>query len=365
MTPSTKLNPTELPEYHRLLFDQAGMAMVAADLKGYITSWNHAARRMFGGAGSMIGADWTRLIPHEARPEAERLLGAALRDGAVGEFEFSLRDEQGAQRRLATIVTPVSDAKGHRIGGLACVRDITNRMRLQERLAQQTKMAALGELAGGLSHHFNNILGGIVMSVDFALASGNEDMLRKVLERTAGALNRATGLMDSLLAFAQGDFRDASLAELGEVVIDVVKQTEPRMSALGIMLDVRLNLIPVIAVPRSPITTVLTNLVDNAIEAMPDGGTLTIALDADEHFATIQIADTGCGLTDEALNRIFQPFFSTKKACADRESGRGLGLAVAHGIVKVLHGSVEVTSTVGEGTLFEVRLPLPGVATGL
>ena len=332
--------------------------MVAADLDGNITAWNHAAHRMFGAsADEMLGTEWSQLIPAEEREEARRLMSESLHADRQAEFEFSVRDDQGAERQLAAIVTPVTDSSGKRIGGLACVRDITKRVALQERLAQQSKMAALGEMAGALSHHFNNILGGVVTSVDFALASADPDVLSRVLEKTATALSRATSLVENLLAFAEGDFRDATLSELGEVLIDLVGQTEPKLRGTHIELEVDLEMLPVMEVPRLAMLTALTNLVDNAIEAMPQGGTLSIRVDNDAEKAIIQIGDTGCGLDEQSLTRIFEPFYSTKARDDEGNLGRGLGLAVAHGILKVLHGSIHVASTLGQGTVFEVRLP--------
>jgi PAS domain S-box-containing protein len=343
----------------RLLFDQAGTAMVAADLTGRINAWNHAAALMFGaGANEMIGANWTSIVPLEERAEAEVMMARSLREGESSELEFAFRDERGESRRLAAIITPIADAQGERIGGLACVRDITNRMILIERLAQQSKMAALGEMAGALAHHFNNILGGVVTSVDFALASGNPDILGRVLEKTAAALSRATELVENLLAFAEGDFRDASLSDLSEVMVEIVEGLDQRLrgTEIGVQLDVRS--IPVVEVPRSQVLTVVSNLIDNAIEAMPEGGTLTVSLGADDANAIITIGDTGHGLDTEAMGRIFEPFFSTKGRSATGRSSRGLGLAVAHGVLKVLRGDIRVKSTLGEGTTFEVRLPL-------
>lgn len=345
--------------YFRLLFEQAGMAMVAADLDGKIVACNDSACRMFD-VPEMVGTDWTELVPVDERERAEGLLAECIEAGKADEFEFSVRDERGRSRRLAVVVTPIIAADGRRGGGLACVRDITNRMVLQQRLAQQSKMAALGEMAGALSHHFNNILGGVVMSVDFAMASGDPNVMARVMEKTATALSRATGLVENLLAFAQGDFRDATVAELGEVLLDLIAQTEPKLRDTSINLEVDLKEIPVVEVPRSATLTVLNNLVDNGIEAMPRGGTLSLSVERREEDVIISIGDTGCGLDEESLTRIFEPFFSTKGREGEGTMNHGLGLAVAHGILKVLRGSVHVTSTVGEGTIFEVRLPLKG-----
>lgn len=348
------------PLLHRLLFDQAGVAMIAADLEGRITAWNHAATRLFGaGSSEMLNTDWSSVVPGDERAHARSGMLRALQDGAVTDFEFDLRDEHGRSRRLAAIVTPIADSEGNRIGGLACVRDITNRAALQERLAQQHKMAALGELAGALSHHLNNILGGIVTSVDFALDSHDPNVMARVMETSAAALTRATTLMDSLLAFAEGDFRDAGLSDLGEVLVQQIQRYESRIAAASIHLRVELRPIPVVEVPNNQMSTVIGNLLDNAIEAMPSGGTISVTLSNDEHDCMIQIVDTGVGLDEANAGRIFEPFFSTKRQDSEERLSRGLGLAVAHGMIKSMHGTIQVRSTPGHGAAFEVRVPLP------
>ncbi|NOX59226.1 MAG: PAS domain S-box protein [Planctomycetes bacterium] len=344
--------------FHRLLFNQAGMAMVAADRDGHITAWNRAAQRMFGAASEvMVGSHWTSLIPLEEREGASKMLSDCLNHDEVAEFEFSMRDEHGTRQQLAAIVTPIAEVEGKTLGGLACVRDITNRLILRERLAHQTKMAALGEMAGALAHHFNNILGGIVTSVDFALASDNPDVLARVLEQTATALGRPTDLVNNLLAFAEGDFRDASRCEFGEAVIDVVVETEKRLLGSRIQLNIEIDAIPVMSVPRTAAMTMLRNLVENAIESMPEGGELTITLKDKNDHAELRVGDTGSGLDDETISRIFEPFFTTKRTGNDPAFSRGLGLAVAHGILKVLHGAISVSSSEGHGSDFLVTLP--------
>lgn len=351
-------NPIPDEDLHRLLFNQAGMAMVAVDHDRNITAWNRAAQRIFGApATEMLGSDWDSLIPLEERENASRLMTKCLNEGLVAEFEFAMRDERGERRRLAAVVTPIAKSDGEPLGGLACVRDITNRMVLQEQLAYQSKMAALGEMAGAMSHHFNNMLGSVVTSVDFALQSRDPEVLSRVLGKTADTLNRSTDLVSNLLAFAEGDFRDASFCELGESVIDVVKETESRLQGSEIKLESRIDLIPILPVPRSAMMTMLRNFVDNAIEAMPGGGKLSLTLNDGGDCAKIIVADTGLGLDEETISRIFEPFYTTKRTDRDPAFNRGLGLAVAHGILKVLHGSISVTSRPGHGSEFLVTLP--------
>lgn len=347
--------------FYRRVFDQAGMAMVAANSDGRIVGWNHAAVRVFGArVEEMLGVDWCTVIPQEFRDQARRAAAESMQQGETAEFTFVMHDDHRANRHLAAIVTPIASESGARIGLLAVIRDISNRAALEKRLAQQSKMAALGEMAGALSHHFNNILGGVVTSVDFALASQDPALVMRVMEKTAHALTRATALVDNLLAFAEGGYRDANLGELGEVVIELVRKLEARLVGSSIRLEADVRPIPIVEVPRGAMLTVLSNLTDNAIEAMPNGGVLRIATEHISPWAVVRVGDSGCGLDDETVTRIFEPFYSTKeRSGAGRTLNRGLGLAVAHGILKVLNGAIHVTSTVGVGTEFEVRLPAP------
>jgi signal transduction histidine kinase len=313
----------------------------------------------------MVGANWWSILPLEDRDRLRADVTANLSRGETTEFNFASRDEHGENRRLAAIVTPILTSGGERVGQLAVIRDISNRVRLQRQLEQKSKMASLGEMAGALSHHFNNILGGVVTSVDFALASRDPDIVMRVMEKTAHALTRATELVDSLLAFAEGDFRDANLGDLGEVVIELVRRLEARLADSSVRIEVDLQSLPIVEVPRTAMLTVLRNLAENAIEAMPEGGVLRVATRLEDHWIAVSVGDTGCGLDEDAIARIFEPFFTTKLAGTQAAGmNRGLGLAVAHGILKVLHGHIQVNSTVGAGTEFVIRLPREAVLTG-
>jgi len=346
-------------ELYRLLFEQVGTALVAADMQGVITAWNRAAVRFFGAAASeMLNSDWTHLFPVESRDRVSKTLRRCLDSGSPGEFEFSLRNEHGEPQRLAVIVTPLASHSGQRIGAVMAVRDITNRMVLQDKLSQKRKMAALGELAGAFSHQFNNILGGIVTSVDFALGSHDFATMQRVMHKTQGGLNRASHLVEELLLFAEGSHRDAGLCDLGEVIAHRLDVLERRLRDLPITLDVRMDPIPAVEVPTKQITTVFENLIQNAIDAMPAGGKLSVALHAENDWAIVSIADTGVGLDPKVVPRIFEPFFSTKRGHETDKSSRGLGLAVAHGAIGVLGGHIDVHSILGEGSVFEMRIPL-------
>jgi signal transduction histidine kinase len=162
------------------------------------------------------------------------------------------------------------------------------------------------------------------------------------------------------LAFAEGDRRADDLSDFTEVVNDVADEFERKIHGRGIELTLHLPELPILSVVRSQVHTILHNIVQNAVEAMPDGGKLQIEVSLAEKALLIRISDTGCGLDAATRSRIFEPFWSTKGSFATQTGeGTGLGLAIAHGLVKMLGGSILVASELSQGSCFTVILPRP------
>jgi len=351
--------------YHHLICEQAGVALIGTDDDLNIRMWNAAAGSLFGAAAAqMLGASILTVVPAPLRAEVERSLRLALIERERSEFEFAERDVAGTPRRLAAVITPLIDDNGSVLGTLMSLADITTQARLLEESARNRKMAALGQMAGAMAHHFNNVLGGLVISVDFALGTENPAAEHRALEQTARSLARARRLVDHLLAFAEGDHRHGDLGDLTEVLLEVIESSEPELETAKVKLVLNVESGPVMAVPRPQIRTVVENLVRNAVEAMPIGGTLQVGLAFADGWYEIRFADTGCGIGEQAIDHIFEPFYSTKAAAGCEERAAGLGLAMVHGIVRELGGTVAVTSHVGKGAEFLVRIPFqPPLAT--
>lgn len=346
--------------FYRQLFEHAGVPLIATDRELTIRLWNPATARMFGaGADQMIGTSLVSVIPRKQRDEAERSLRRVIEKGQIEELGFQYRDVHGEQRELMVTISPIVSEGGERIGALAGIRDITRRIKLESEIHQKRKMASLGEMAGAFSHYFNNILGGIITSVDYANVSTDFLLKSRVLEQTGRALSRATELMQSLLSFAEGDLQAEDLSDFCEIVNSIADEVEPRTKQLGVDLHLSLSEVPVLAVPRAQVTTVFRNVVENAIDAMPEGGTLSIDASLNGDWLNTCISDTGRGLDEQALSRVFEPFWSTK-APTSTPGGRapGLGLAIAHKLLEVLGGTISVSSTAGEGCRFTISLPL-------
>ncbi len=348
-------------DYFRQLCQHLGTALIATDADLNIVTWNLAAARTFGAAADqMMGTPISRVIPRDRRRMGDRLFRQAIRTGETIQFEFQHRDETGLQRELAGTIAPVVGEKGDRIGASICIRDITRRIGLQDEIHESRKMVALGEMAGAISHHFNNILGGMITSIDFARSCDDPALHRRILDPVASGLQRATALVTGLLAFAEGDRRSEDLSDLTELVNELADELEPVLVDAHIELTLSMAKLPVIPVQRFAVLTVMRNIAQNAVEAMTDGGSLHLDVSVDTGSIVILIEDTGCGLDESTKSRIFEPFWGTKGTLSsDSGKGIGLGLAIAHGLVHMIGGTISVTSQPGEGTSFRVTIPRP------
>ena len=231
----------------------------------------------------------------------------------------------------------------------------------ERRLAHARKMEAVGVLAGGLAHDFNNILSAIIGYSEMALDKLPEaDPVRRMVDRVHTAGMRARNLVELLLAFGRpGRGEPRGRADLGEVVAEALQLVLPSLAA-GVVL--RADPEPgshLVAADPTRLHQVVMNLLTNAVEAVRGGGQVEVALGREPDpgggpdWISLTVADTGPGIEPEVLERIFDPFFTTKRP----GQGTGMGLAVVHGVVRGLGGAVDVDSAPGRGSRFTVRLP--------
>lgn len=252
-------------------------------------------------------------------------------------------------------------AYGGREAVLALVRDVSERKSMHAQLIQGQKMESLGLMAGNLAHDFNNFLTTILGFAGLLKRSPNMDIdERENLALIEDAARRAADLTGRLLAFARGGLVRFGPVDLRAVVDDTLHLAGP---SLHNNLEVSLVLPagPVIVEgDAGQIQQALLNIILNAKDAMPEGGRISVSLQADDATATVTIADNGPGMSAETRTRIFEPFYTTKPI----GSGTGLGMAITYGIVQGHHGDVTVESSLGAGTTFRITLPLFTNANG-
>lgn len=346
---------------YRQLCEHVGVALILADAAFRIQIWNRAAEALFGtSAAEMLGKPLLTVVPADHQSLALRLLHRTLLHAEVTRFEIPYRNSQGNLLFLAVTLSPVFDDAASRAGICAGVRDITRRVSLQKEVTANQTMTALGRLCAGVAHHFNNLLQGIATSVDLAMHTSDRATIRRALRLTSEAVARAAKITQSLLTFACCESQDTEVADLDRVVAKVVDDVRASLEGRSVRVEAELRPVPPLPVPASRVRTMLQNLFDNAVEAMPTGGVLRVMLSAAEAEIGLVVEDTGVGIPEGQLTRIFDPFFTSKGALGGGFGDHvGLGLAVVHSVVRELGGRIDVQSRVGEGTRFELRFPVP------
>ena len=360
------------------IIDQIHDAVIGIDLDGRITRWNRGASRLFGyEADEIVGQSCSLLTsrPGVRLPSSASMLARKNCDADGSEREAEVRKKSGATFSVHGSFSPLCDTRGQPVGVISYLIDITERKRLEEHVRQAQKMEAIGSLAGGIAHDFNNLLTVVLGYCDVLLESlPSGDASREPVQRISQAGEQAAALTKQLLAFSRRQVMQMRVLNLNTLVRDYEK-VFGRLLGEDILLrsdlDPRLRLVQVDPVQMQQ---VLMNLAMNARDAMPQGGRLTIAtrnvtiaagpdhpeLTPGDHVL-LTVTDTGPGIAKTTVARIFEPFFTTKEI----GRGTGLGLATVFGIVKQSGGAVEVRSSPGHGTTFEVYLPASAAAVAL
>ena len=285
------------------------------------------------------------------------------------DFEHRIIRPNGEVRHIHQIAELVHDAEGQPVRESGTIQDITEKKKLEAQLLRAQRMESIGTLAGGIAHDLNNVLAPIMMSIELLkLDPANDPQRSRILDIIQVSSRRGADLVRQVLSFSLG-FGDKRVAiRLRQLIDDlegIISGTFP--SNIRIISTVPIDLWPIIGDP-SQLHQVLLNLAINARDAMPHGGTLTLAaanLVIDAQFAgtspkakagsyvLLQVTDTGLGIPPEVRERIFEPFFTTKET----GKGTGLGLATVHTVVKSHGGFLNVESDVGRGTTFKIYLP--------
>jgi len=302
----------------------------------------------------------------EVYREHPELLASARR--ALAGEAFSAPAEIGGQR-FDVWYSPVRDARGTLTGVIGVATDVTEKQVLEAQLRQAQKMEAVGRLAGGIAHDFNNLLTAILSYADFLLGGlGADHPAREDAEEVRRAALKAADLTRQLLAFSRRQVLQPKLIDLNAVVIEMEKLLR-RLIGEDVTLHTALGgNLGVVRADPSQVEQVIVNLAVNARDAMPRGGTLTIATanaDADEvrghgrvvvapgRYVMLRMSDSGEGMDAATRARLFEPFFTTK----EQGRGTGLGLATVYGIVKQSGGYIWVESEAGRGSAFTIYLP--------
>ncbi len=249
--------------------------------------------------------------------------------------------------------SPLFNEEGEVMGTIHIAKEITNEKRLQDKLIQSEKMAAMGQMASGIAHEINNPLNSILGYATYLLETLNETSGKEELNRIARAAERCKETVKRFLDFARETPKRIESVDIKEVLENVLSMCHHTISSQKIKVIKEIGSGLWIGADKGQIEEVFVNIILNACDAMPKEGELSIEAYREGLWIKVKVADTGCGIPEENLNRIFDPFFSTKEI----GKGTGLGLAVSHAIIKNHGGTIDCQSTVEKGTTFIITLP--------
>jgi PAS domain S-box-containing protein len=346
------------------LVQGAGDAIFTVDIADRITSWNTSAEQLFQApaAATLHQPIWT-FLPREAytqwRTEVERR-GQSL------QVYTRLSPREGMPRDVLLTLSPLRGPHNTLAGLSAICKDVTEERQLREQVLQAEKLRVVGEMAAGIAHNFNNVLTTILTRAQIlALQLTDTTALQRGLNLIAQAASDGATIVRRLQQLARGSGTSKVTAvDLNVLVQEVVETTQPvwhdHATREGRPIEVRLDLTPLpqVAGRAAELREVLTNLLLNAVDAMPQGGQLTLRSWTEAGEVGVAVSDTGVGMTAEVQRRLFDPFFTTKGS-----RGTGLGLSVSQALIKGHQGTLTVQSELGRGTTFVIRLPVSAVST--
>jgi PAS domain S-box-containing protein len=332
-------------------------AIISKDLNGIITSWNSGATRIFGyTADEIVGRSIYTIIPPELHSEEPNIL-QRLRSGLrIDHYETERLRKDGARVQVSLTISPVRDQEGRVIGASKIARDISEHVRIQDAIVESEKLAATGRMAAAIAHEINNPLEAVtnlayLLGTDPTLSDSGKKYAALLLDE----INRVSNVAKQSLAFFRDTTRPGQF-DVCDLLDSVLGLNEPTLDRKHITVIRDLARPCIVFGSISEIRQVFSNLIRNAIEALDLGGILHLRTRRSEVGTTrILVADNGPGIPPAVMQRLFQPFVTSKGA-----AGNGLGLWVSRGIIKRHHGRMLVrtcTRPGRSGTLFAVVLP--------
>jgi PAS domain S-box-containing protein len=344
--------------YLRTLLDGSADAIIGLDERDVVRFWNRGAERMFSyGADEMIGRSIDGIIPEERlrNDEPAREKEVLLKEGSLCGYETERVAKDGRRINVSLTRSLLRDPEGRPIGSSLIIRDVTEKRRLDRHKARAESQAAMSEILAGLAHEVRNPLAGVrgaVQIIEDGLSS--DDPRREVVREIKGQIERMDRTLSDILLFSRPKPPELSPRQVNLLLSEAVSllRRDPRLGAVLVEEALALD-VPPVMLDAQQMQRVFFNVLLNAVQAMPTGGRLRVTSRRNGASVEIAFEDEGVGMSPEVTERVFRPFFTTKR------SGTGVGLSVSQGIVEAHGGRIAVESVPGRGSIFTIVLPVP------
>ena len=348
----------QLKEFNENIVESINIGILAVDLEDRIDSWNAQMEAMYAVPRSeALGAPLARLFPPDFMVEYDRVKSEP---GVHNLYKFQLAARSGEMRTANITVAPLLDKDFVAVGRIILVDDITERVQLESQLVQADKLSSIGLLAAGVAHEVNTPLA-VISSYTQMLAKQvrGDDRVGPLLDKITQQTFRASEIVNSLLNFSRTSSIEFKPINVNRVLEETLALLDHQFRTAKIEVDLNLQSdLPEILGNTGKLQQVFLNLFLNAKDAMTGGGVLRVSTHANGHVGVV-VSDTGSGIAAEHLRRIYDPFFTTKNSPAEgRRRGTGLGLSISYGIIQEHAGKIQVDSSIGHGTTFQLEFPM-------
>ncbi|MFQ5901150.1 MAG: PAS domain-containing protein [Thermodesulfobacteriota bacterium] len=334
--------------------------IVSIDADGLVMTWNNAAERILGfSTHEVVRKPFNHLFLEEDRNQFQPLFNRLTQGKNVQDMELNIVTKGGNKILISWRWSPMKDETGQITALVGVGRDLTEKNKLELQLVQSAKMAALGEMAGGIAHEIRNPLAITSSAAQILERKGDNPCIREeCTAKIKAAAVRAATIIENLLRFARPSEGLSEMVDINSTLEDTLSLIEHQVSLQGIEIEKNLDQLPKVKGNKNQLQQVFMNIILNAYHAMPNGGRFTIEThrrqeDHGGQVDMIAFSDTGRGIPKKNLPRIFDPFFTTMPV----GKGTGLGLSIAYSIIQNHNGCIRADSRPGEGTTFNLTLP--------
>jgi PAS domain S-box-containing protein len=347
-----------LKDFNENIVESINVGVLAVDLQDRVESWNSQMEVMYAKPRwQVVGRSLSEVFPASFVEEFYRV---RQNPGIHNLYKFRLATPTGESRVVNVAIAPLVTRKFNVVGRLVIMDDITERIELEVQLTQADKLSSIGLLAAGVAHEVNTPLA-VISSYTQMLAKQLQSDSQKaaLLDKITKQTFRASEIVNNLLNFSRTTGTEFAEISLNKVIADTLALLDHQFKVAGVQVESELHEhLPLIQGSAGRLQQVFLNLFLNAKDAMAGGGVLNVAtLNGD--FVSVRVTDTGSGIAQEHIHRIYDPFFTTKTTpAAGQNRGTGLGLSVSYGIIQEHGGNIRVESRPGEGTTFTLDFPL-------
>ena len=340
---------------NRQVIDSVQSCILIVDKEGRVGGYNSAAQRLTG-KKPLDGRSLREVMPQLDTELTETALLNVIRTGNnVRARNISYETEDGKRTVIDIRMQPYYDQAGETQGAILIIDDVTEQRMVEKRLTTSERLASIGKLSANLAHELNNPIDGATRYLRLLISQMYEDDPRRAYaEHAQDGLLRMTNMIRALLDFSRQSTPVFSPTDIPYSIQRVLTSFGDHISSQNIKVAVEFDEdIPVIL--NADVEQIFTNIIKNAIQAMPNGGTLSVSAKmSSRQLLEVRFSDTGSGIPDEIQEMVFDPFFTTKSL----GQGVGLGLSISQGIAESYNGSIDIESELGEGATFLVRLPI-------